>query len=222
MKQLLLGTIGLCLIFAILANVACDKERIVESTEYVRDVEYQLDTIWLSDTVTINDTTTVQATDTVMVYDTIVQTTTIYDTVVNDIHHYDTMVVTQTDTVTLAQCDPNEDFAISAMQFYGDSEVLAYINQEFGIADGWVFYLSAHQVDLAGSGNQYDIYGYIDYWTPEWDSFYALEFYWRLTYNGGDPANPANWTLSDAPAAGSTNTPGLKISADPSRTSDAY
>lgn len=220
MKQLIIGALMFACCLTILAVVACDKERIVESTEYVKDIEYveaDPDTVWLTDTLLVGDTSSVHSIDTVMIHDTVVQTNTVYDTVETMVHHYDTTVINSVDTVTQMQCNPNEDFAISAMQFYGDSEVLAFINAEFGIADGWVFYLSSFQVDLAESGSgQYDIYGYIDYWTPEWDNFYALEFYWRLNYNGGDPSNPVNWTMTDAPAS-TGKTPGVTLSPDVNR-----
>lgn len=218
----------------VLLMAGCDKERIVESTvtktEYVNTPP---DTIFMVDTVVVNDSIPIQQTDTVFVHDTVNNQTTVYDTtfvydtvttvqnhydtVTVTVDHYDTVTVTvtETDTVTLSQCNPNEYLAIEALQQYGNSIVLDFINSEFGYSDGWVYYLTTVQTDLTiQSSNVYDIYGYIDYWTPEFDAYYPLEYYWRMTFNGGDPADPASWTLTDPPAATAADAqPGLKMTA---------
>jgi hypothetical protein len=215
------------LLFAVLLPIAgCDHEKIVESTEYIRETEYLPgDTVRIVDTVYSNDSTSVTIIDTVMIIDTVVQqihtydTIRVHDTVVTVQNHYDTTVVT--DTVLTIQCAPSESFAVTAMQYYADAEVLAYINSEFAITDGWVFYLSTFQLDLTRQNqNVYDMYGYIDYWTPDWSGFYALEFYWELTYTGGDPADPANWVMSEPPAAGPAHqTPGIRVIPQETRSS---
>lgn len=207
------------LLFAILLPIAgCDHEKIVESTEYIRETEYLPgDTVRIIDTVYSNDSTRVTIIDTVMIVDTVVQqvhtydTIRIHDTVVTVQNHYDTTVVT--DTVLTIQCLPSEAAAIHAMQYYADPQVLDFINSQFAINDGWVFYLSTFQLDLTKQNqNVYDMYGYIDYWTPDWSGFYALEFYWELTFTGGDPANPDNWVMTEPPAAGPANqVPGLRV-----------
>lgn len=130
--------------------------------------------------------------------------------VVNTVTVHDTVRVI--DTVQTVRCDPNELLAMGAMEFHTDPLVLDFINQEFGINDGWVFYLSTFQVDLVqASPAIYDIYGFIDYWTPDWSAYYPLEFYWRLSYTGGDPANPNNWQQTDPPAAVAGRAPGIGL-----------
>ena len=233
-RKLLLIPLAL-LLSLVLLTAGCDKEKIVESTltktEYVN---LPPDTILMVDTVVISDSIPVQQTDTVFVHDTVYTQNTsfdtvyVFDTVTTVEHHYDTVTVTvnhydtvtvtvtETDTVTLSQCDPNEYLAIEAMQQYGNSIVIDFINSQFGYSDGWVYYLTTVQTDLTvQSANVYDIYGYIDYWTPEFDAYYPLEYYWRMTFNGGDPADPANWSLSDPPSssAPSNAQPGLKMTA---------
>jgi len=212
------------LLLLILVVGGCDKERIVETTEYIEQTEYiemPPDTVFQVDTIVINDSVPVHTTDTVHVYDTIhtvntvYDTAYIYDTVTTVQHHYDTVTVTitETDTVVTLQCNPNEYLAIEALQQYSNSVVLEFINSEFGYDDGWVFYLSTIQSDLtAQSSSVYDIYGYIDYWTPDWSAYYPLEYYWRMTYIGGDPADPNNWQLGDPPASTAGDVqPGLKM-----------
>jgi hypothetical protein len=54
----------------------------------------------------------------------------------------------------------------------------------------------------------YDLYGYIDYWTPDWSGYYPLEFGYRLTFTGTDPTNPNDWDITEAPATGSSPHPG--------------
>jgi len=223
-KLLALSTMTIFLL--VLLATGCDKERIVESTEYIHDVEYiQLppDTIIHFDTVVVNDSVTVHDVDTVVIRDTVVQvdhvydtvvvnhTVTVHDTVVTVQHHYDTTVVI--DTVVTQQCTPNQNLAYAALEKYCDSLVIAFINQEFGYTDGWVFYLSVHQSAVTRrSASVYDIGGYIDYWTPDWSGYYPLEFNWRMTYTSGDPANPSNWDISEPPVgAPSEHAPGIRL-----------
>jgi len=224
---------GIILLFAATAFllVSCDKERIVESSERVHDTEYvQLppDTILLTDTVFINDsvsvhsvdTVTVHSTDTVYqtnyVHDTVNQISYVYDTVVTVQNHYDTTHIV--DTVLTTQCNPNALLAVSALQFYTDPLVLDFINQEFQINDGWVFYLSTFQLDVTQqSSSVYDFYGFIDYWTPDWSAYYPLEFFYRMTFTGGDPADPNNWQISEPPAAASGHMPGVILVPQSSR-----
>jgi len=216
---------ALTLVF--LTAAGCDKEKIVISIEYVHDIEYvELpgDTLLQIDTVFVGDSVIINATDTVVIRDTVVQTTTIhdttvlYDTVVTQTHHYDTTYMV--DTVQVTQCSPNEYLAFAALQYYSDPLVIDFINQEFGLNDGWVLYLSAFQVDLTeASTGVYDIYGYIDYWTPDWSAYYPIEFYWRISYSGGDPGDPSNWVLEEPAAASSGAQPGLTLAPIEERTS---
>ncbi len=202
----LIGTatvLGLLLVIASIILSGCDKERIVESTEYIHDIEYvQLppDTIIQRDTLYESDSVVVYRVDTVR--------TTIYvhDTVVTIRNYYDTVQIVD----TVLQSSPNELLAVAAMQYHTDPAVLEFINQEFGVTDGWVLYSSAFQMDIAQrSATVWDMAGYIDYWTPDWSAYYPIDFAWRVTYKGGDPANPVNWQLSDPPAAVSGHAPGL-------------
>jgi hypothetical protein len=211
------------LVSLLLIVAGCDKEKIVE-TEYVEQTEYvQLppDTVLQVDTIVVNDSVTVQQTDTLYLYDTIetvntvYDTSYVYDTVTVTIDHYDTVTVTVTeiDTVVTYQCEPNEYLAIEAMQQYANPLVIDLIYSEFGYNDGWVFYLSTGQSDVTvQSSTVYDIYGYIDYWTPDWSAYYALEYYWRMTYVGGDPADPNNWDISEPSTSyGGDIQPGVKM-----------
>ncbi len=232
---------SLLLLSLVLLTGGCDKERIVETTEYIEQIEYieQTDTVFRVDTIVVNDSVPVGTTDTVHIYDTVSTVNTVYDTtyihdtvntvqyqydtVTVTVNHYDTVTVThwdtiqntilQIDTVFTNQCSPNEYLAIEALQQYSNSLVMEFINAEFGYSDGWVFYLSTVQSDLTiQSSSVYDIYGFIDYWTPEWDAYYPLEYYWRMTYTGGDPADANSWQLAEPPAATAGNTqPGLKM-----------
>jgi len=193
----------------------CDKEKITSSTEYVHDIEYvQLppDTVYSTDTIHHHDTLKVAA-DTVYRTDTVIQvqhhtdTLRIHDTVTTVQHHYD--------TVTVTQCPPNGLLAYTACEYNSDLLVVEFIYENFGYSDGWVYYLSAFQSDIQQvSSKVYDIYGYIDYWTPEFDGYYQLEYYWRMTYTSGDPADPDNWTMSEVPGSTALSTgrhPGLRI-----------
>ncbi|MCX6834089.1 MAG: hypothetical protein NTW07_02965 [candidate division Zixibacteria bacterium] len=223
-KFLALSTMTVLLL--VLLAAGCDKEKIVESTEYVHDIEYvQLppDTVIHFDTVRVSDSVTVHDVDTVIIRDTVVQvnhvhdtvivnhTVTVHDTVVTVQHHYDTTVVI--DTVVTQQCTPNQNLAYTALEKYSDAQVIDFINQEFGYTDGWVFYLSAYQSSVTPrSASVYDIGGYIDYWTPDWSGYYPLEFNWRMTFTGGDPADPDNWDISEPPAsAPSEHAPGIRL-----------
>jgi hypothetical protein len=208
-----------------LLGAGCEKEKIVETTEYIHDIEYvelPSDTVYQVDSIFIDDSIIVNLTDTIHVHDTIFQDKYVYDTIavhdtVTTIEYlYDTTVVT--DTVMMSQCEPNEHLAIAALQYYSDDLVIEYIYQEFGYNDGWVFYLSSFQLGLEQqSSDVYDIYGFIDYWTSDWSGYYPLEFYWRLTHTGGDPANPENWEMTDPPSFKADYQPGLRLILDPDR-----
>jgi len=198
----------------ILMIAGCEKEKIVTSTEYIEHVEYiesPPDTIIMVDTLPIGDTVIVHVSDTVIWYDTIVRT--VHDTTIVIEQHYDTITIT--DTIATSQSLPNEHLAFSALQYYSDPLVISFINLEFGYNDGWVLYLSEFQVNLNGqSSSVYDIYGCIDYWTPDWSAYYPMEFWWRLSYTGGDPADMQNWRMSEPPPAASGRPPGLKLIED--------
>lgn len=217
MKKIILPAIAIAALALFIFGGGCDKEKIVESTEYVHDVQYiQLppDTVRLIDTVFNNDSVIVHVVDTVHVMDTITQTNHVYDTVVVTQNHYDTTYLV--DTVTLTQCNPNEYLAIEALEYYSDELVLQFAYEQFGYDDGWVFYLSSFQLELSKvSSSVYDIYGYIDYWAPDWSGYYPLEYYWRMTYTGGDPANLNNWEISDPPAKSGTHVPGIRLIENP-------
>ena len=200
MKQII---VFILVALSLILLYGCEKEKIVESTEYIETTEYvQLppDTVFVSDTLMGVDSVFIYDTTIQTVWDTVVQQVTVYDTIVTVQQNYDT--VTIIDTILTVQCNPNEHFAFAALQYHTDPLVLEFINQEFGFSDGWIFYLSEFQSDLSTSSSSvYDIYGFIDYWTPDWSAYYPLEYYWRITYVSGDPANPNNWTLSEPPAA---------------------
>jgi len=211
-------------IFILLWAVSgCDKERIVESTEYIQETEYVYlppDTIVQTDTIFNSDTSTVYIMDTAFVFDTVIQvynnydtvnvyihdtvstvnnhydttymidtvlqvinhydTTYLIDTVLQVINNYDTVTVIVVDTTQTAQCTPNAHTAVGALQYYSDPIVLEAIYNEFGYEDGWIFYLSTYQVALDNpTANIFDIYGYIDYWAPDWSGYYAFEYLWR-------------------------------------------
>ena len=167
----------------------CEKERIIESTEYIQETEYvhlPPDTV----TITLTDTVTVSGTDTV--------------TIVN------TDTVTVIDTVVTGDGSPNATLAFAALISYSNPLVLAFINAEYGISNGWIFYLNEPQSEVTvRSSSVYDIYGLIDYWTTDWEGFEALEFYWRMSYTGGDPSDPASWQMSEPPDA-APHSPGIK------------
>jgi hypothetical protein len=217
-KQAILGIAVITILTILLAAAGCEKEKIVESTEYIEHTEYvelPPDTITMTDTVYQYDSVTVHSVDTIVQNNYIYDTVTITDTIVTVEHHYDTVTSTQyiydtthvTDTVLVSQNEPNEATAAAALHYHSDPLVLDFINQEFGIPDGWVFYVSTYQMEIIQrSAAEWDFAGFIDYWTTDWSGYYALEFGWRLTYTGGDPANPTNWELSEPAAA-----PGLRV-----------
>jgi hypothetical protein len=174
----------------------------------VEYVELPPDTIFKIDTVFNFDSTTINNSDTVVIHDTVVQTNTIYDTVIQTNYIYDTIVLT--DTVSLSQCDPNGSMAFNALQYYCDPLVIEFVMGEFGYNDGWIYYLSSYQHELTSqSSNVFDIYGYIDYWTPDWSGFFGLEYYYRMTHIGGDPDNPENWQISEPPTTTAKRNPGI-------------
>lgn len=214
MKRLIV-IIALFSILTLLVSLfGCEKEKLVESTEYVHEVQYvemPADTVYRVDTVFSPDSVTVEDPDTVFVPDTVIQVEFVYDTVEVVEDHYDTVEIT--DTVEIKQCDPNQHFALAALEYYCDPVVLEIIRQDYGITDGWVFYLSEFQVYMAQqSSDVYDVFGYIDYWTPDWSGFSAFEYYWRMTFIGGDAADVNNWEMSLPPAATATYEPGLRRS----------
>lgn len=229
MKRLvLLGSVLVTFSLLLIAS-GCNKEKIVENTEYVHDIEYiQLppDTIIHFDTVVVDDSVTVNHTDTIILLDTVIQvhqvydtvvvnhTVTVHDTVTTVRYHYDTVELV--DTVTVQQA--NQYVAFSAMEAYVNTAVIEFINSEFGYTDGWIFYLTVHQCDVTRqSATVYDFYGYIDYWTPDWSGYYPLEFGYRMTFTGGDPTNPANWDMSEAPTTTSSKHPGgIRVVPEPS------
>lgn len=171
----------------------CTKERIVESTEYVEKVEY------------------VQ-----LPGDTVLEIRTVYDT----IHVTDT--VRLVDSVSSSGSTPNQFLAIAALQYYTDPLVLEFAEMEFGLNDGWIFYLSSFQLAaVAQSPGVYDLAGYIDFWAPDWSGYYPLEFMWRLTYTGGDASVPGNWTQTEPPTALAGHTPGLRRIPEAARASRA-
>ena len=229
MKRTFLAATLLLTLVVMILTAGCDKERIVENTEYVHDVEYVTlppDTVIHFDTTVVNDSVTHH--DTVTLLDTVIQvhtdttvvtnTVIVHDTVRTIQTHYDT--VTLVDTVITLQCSPNEKFAFASMEGYVNSLVIDFINTQFGYTDGWVFYLTQQQCDITRqSANVYDLYGYIDYWTPDWSGYYPLEFGYRMTFTGGDPADPNNWDLTDAPTTGSSKHPGgIRLVPNPSTT----
>jgi len=209
-------TLGFCLlalaVFLIISG--CDKERIVESTEYIHDVEYvELpgDTVFQVDTVYSSDS--LYSVDTFLVHDTVIEIQYVYDTVTEIQTVYDTTFIT--DTVTNGEGGPNEFLAMTALEYYCDDVVMQAINAELGYTDGWIFYLSSFQLNLTTqSSTVYDLYGFIDYWTGDWSDFAAFEYYYRMVYNSGDPADPNNWTMTEPPAPTSGHFPGLNETTD--------
>jgi hypothetical protein len=241
-RILFIGTAALAAV--VLITTGCEKEKIVETTEYIQETEYielPPDTVRLVDTILSHDSVFVHQVDTVIQYDTVTQTTVdtviqvttvhdtiividtivqvdyvydtlfVHDTIVTVEHHYDT--VTVTDTVQIVRCDPNEHFAFAALQYHTNPLVLDLVLQEFGLVGGWIFYLTEYQVDLVNpSAGVYDIYGYVNYWMTDWSGYYPLEYYWRLVYSGGDPADPANWQMTEPPSgASSAHRSGLRL-----------
>ncbi|MCP4703774.1 MAG: hypothetical protein GY865_04115 [candidate division Zixibacteria bacterium] len=234
MKKILLGFAILFILVSLILILGCDKERTITSTEYIEKIEYiekpadtvlvydtlyTIDTLYQydtthtgtggTDTITVIDTIYNNSTDTLTIteyiFDTVTITNTVYDTVTNTVNHYD--------TTTISQCDPFLQFAHSAMQYYGTADILELVNSEFGYADGWVYYLGITQCDVQSpSAGVYEIYGYANFWSVEFDAYYPLEYFWRMTHISGDPDDPDNWELSDPPARSSSKTGGVKLS----------
>lgn len=202
----IIGILLLCL-GAIILSLGCDKQKIVESTEYVHDIEYITlppDTIFYIDTVFNNDSVIVTRVDTVRIHDTVRTTVVVHDTVRT------TTIVHDTVTITQNQCLPNTQFAVAAMEVQTDPLVYDFISSEFGTTGGWVYYLSIDQMEITPvSSRVYDIYAYVDYWAEDFSGYYPLEVYWRMTCNSGDPADAANWTMTDPPAAAARHRPGI-------------
>lgn len=219
MKRLVFVAIILVVGSLLALVTGCDKERIIESTEILHEIEYielPPDTVYQIDTVTTNDSITIYITDTVTVHDTVIQiqqvfdTITVHDTVVTIQYQYDTTIVT--DTILTVRCDPNKQFAVAALHYHSDPLVILFINAQFGYTDGWILYLSSLQLNLAErSPNVYDIAGYIDFWAPDWSGYYPLEFYWRMVFNGGDPADPLNWQIMEPSGSPAGFQPGLSL-----------
>ena len=228
-------------ILLILAFVSCENRERITETEYVHDIKYiesppdtvlRIDTLYNFDTLVHYDTVFSGGGDTVLQYDTVMQIDTIYSSSIDTVtitevvydttRVYDTVNVINTvydtvirvDTVTQQACAPFVQFAFAALQYHADGEVIAFINSEFGYDDGWVYYLSIAMSDVSSpSTGVYDFYGYIDYWAPDFSGYYPLEYYWRISFTGGDPSDPDNWNLSDPPAAPKKD-PGVRLSPD--------
>lgn len=204
----LIGSTLLCtVLFLTVLAAGCNKERIVESTEYIHDIQYiesPPDTVTVRDTVFRSDSVIVHTEDTMRITDTLRITNTIHDTVrVTTIVH-DTVQVTNVvhDTVLRAQCTASTQMAIDAMISQSDPLILAFLMQEVGENDGWVFHLSPSQMNITQvSSTVWDIYSAVDYWAADWSGYTQIEMYWRLTFTGGDASNPNNWTMTDPPAA---------------------
>jgi hypothetical protein len=167
---------------------SCTKDKILEAEplRQVEVVELPPDTIYVSDT-----TVTVRI-------------------------QYDTVYVTDTedsfgDGVVLT----NELLAVAALQYHNDPLISDFVASEFGYTEGSIFYLSTCQLQVRNQSNQvYDIGGYVDYWAPDWSGYYPLEFVWRMTHTGGDPADPLNWTISEPPGAVGGMDPGMRLRPD--------
>ncbi|MBK7142510.1 MAG: hypothetical protein IPH75_10555 [bacterium] len=213
-RRILIGTC-LLLIASLLWIAGCDKERIVNSKEYIYETKYvesPPDTITLIDTVNIGDTMIINRVDTIRItdIDTIIRTVTVHDTVrITSVVHdtvrtvqinWDTVVVH--DTITRNQCLPNVITAIAAMEAQTDPLIYEFILGELGLDGGWNLYQTPNEMEVNQvSSTTWDIYSYVDYWAPDWSGYYPLEVYWRMTYRSGDPADPDNWQMSDPPTA---------------------
>jgi len=196
-KKLVLGIV-LLVLMTVLLSAGCDKERIVTSTEVVHDTKYielPADTVFVVDTVS--------GVDTMIVHDTVTKT----------VNHYDTVRVTDTITVTVTQFQPSAATAVAAMQAQTDPQVLQFAFDNFGLSDGWVFYLTPAQMEVTQASTKvWDIYAYVDFWSADWSGYYPLEVYWRMTYKSGDPSDPNNWTMTDPPVAVAGRSVGLGAS----------
>lgn len=203
----------------------CEKEKIVTNTEIVKETEYietDPDTVMITDTVIINNSSsdTIFVTDTVSqteyIYDTITETETVYIhdtvTVTQTEYIYDTVTVTNTVYDTVIQQSADANLAYTSMQSYVSPMVFDLIYSEFQLTDGFVLYLAIGQNDMQNpSTGVYDMFGYAEYWTADASGYYPLEYYFRMTYNGGDPANPANWSITDPPSAINGITGGIHL-----------
>lgn len=205
-RNILIGILAVIILFIFMVS-GCDKERIVESTEYIKEIEYvdsPPDTIFKVDTVYKSET------DTVINYDTVFQINNIYDTVVQVNNYYDTVFAV--DTILSVSYDPNKFLAFSALEYYSNFLVLDIVQAELWLTGGWIFYLTSYQADIVVVSNGvYDMYGLVDYWAEDWSGYYPLEFNWRMTYKSGDPADPKNWDIAEPPAPVSGKAPGITI-----------
>ncbi len=209
MKRLLLKIAFLGLLALLLFVSGCDKERIVQSKEYIHDVQVVTDTVVRIDTVVHHDSTVTHVVDTIRIHDTVRTTVYIHDTVQTVRNHYDTVVVR--DTVVKTLNPPSQVTAMNAMEIQSDQLVMQFINQQFGLTDGWILYLTPEQCAITQvSSTVYDIDAYVTYWASDWSGYYPLEVYWRLTYTSGDPNDPNNWQMTDPPSAVSGHQPGIR------------
>jgi hypothetical protein len=222
MKAILGCGAAFLLVILIISSPGCDKERVVTSTEVVHDTKYvevPPDTVFVVDTVSGVDTLIVHDVDTINRTDTVRINVTVHDTVRVTVNHYDTTRLV--DTVTVTQYQPTVVTAVAAMQAQTDPMVLEFAYEEFGLSDGWVFYLTPAQMEVTqSSAKVWDIYAYVDYWASDFSGYYPLEIYWRLTYKSGDPSNADNWTMSDPPSAVSGRSIG--VSASPRTAEDGH
>lgn len=221
-RSLFITLIALALVVLAVA-AGCDKEKIVESVEYVHETQYvevPPDTITIVETDTVYSNTSV--TDTLYVTDTVYQVNQETDTVIQYeydttvVYEYDTIInlVYEVDTVTITENSPDANNGLAALEYYVDQAVIDAVYSEYGYDDGWIFYLSTWQSSVVqNTTNSWDIYGYLDYWTPEWDGYLAFEYYYRVTYTGGDIGAPASWQVSEPPSAAPSGCPpGVRIS----------
>ncbi len=212
MKRFVIITAVLALLALLLFVSGCDKERIVQSKEYIHDVQVVTDTLVRIDTVYHHDSTVTRVVDTVRIHDTVRTTVYIHDTVQTVRNHYDTVVVR--DTVVKTINPPGSVTAMNAMEIQTDPLVMDFVNQQFGMTDGWILYLTPEQCAITQvSSNVYDIDAYVTFWASDWSGYYPLEVYWRMTYQSGDPTDPSNWQMSDPPSAVSGHQPGIRSAA---------
>ena len=192
MKKIILLALSVILIISI---YGCDKEKIVTNTEIIKETEY-----------------IESPPDTVLIVDTVYQNSTVYDTVVVNNTVYDTVVVNNTvyDTVTVSTNTPDDHQAYAALQYNVDPMLMDVIYDAYGYSDGWIMYLSTwlNSVDNPSAGI-YDFYGIVEYWTLDWSGYEPFEYYFRVTYNGGNPSDVTNWTVSEPPSTVSAHQPGI-------------
>jgi hypothetical protein len=220
MKRLvLLGSVLVTFSLLLIAS-GCNKEKIVENTEYVHDTEYvQLppDTVTLYDTIRIIDTTTSSDVDTIIVIDTVIKVTTVHDTVVVNHVIYDTVRTTVHDTVTTIHHDTvtvtsyraGKGTAFVALQAYLDANYFSGDYVEYLSLASMAAYNSANSTTFgvtASGTNSWDVYGML-YSNAE-ETYYEFEM--LVTYNGsGNPDNLSSWTVDEsvgsAPANGAAS-----------------